>query len=65
MIYCTSPVSRVEQHEMLQHLVFEDEFEAQRRSGDVLLAGGLLDEVGRREDALVRGGALGGAIGGD
>lgn len=50
---------------MLQHLVFEDEFEAQRRSGDVLLAGGLLDEVGRREDALVRGGALGGAIGGD
>lgn len=50
---------------MLQHLVFEDEFEARRRSGDGLLAVGLLDEVVRWEDALVRGGALGGANGGD
>lgn len=50
---------------MLQHLVFEDEFEARRRSGNGLLAVGLLDEVVRGEDALVTRGALGGANGGD
>ena len=39
-------VSSVEQHEMLQHLVFEDELVARRRS-DELLAIGLLAGVAR------------------
>lgn len=42
----TSAVSSVEQHELLQHLIFEDEFEA-RRLSDKNLAIGLLDDVAR------------------
>jgi hypothetical protein len=42
----TFAVSSVEQHEMLQHLIFEDELEARRRS-DELLAIGLLDDIAR------------------